>query len=459
MVSETASLDAAAVLAGARRLRREADLAEAGVLAGAVEWGVLHLVTELGDAATWVADGGVDTGVPLGGEGVPLVAEFAIPELATALGLSTDSGRCLLADALELAYRLPRVWARVQAGELPAWRARRIARETQLLSREAAGFVDRQVAAFAHRVGVAQLQRLVEEAIARFMPETARERRAKAADGRHFDIDHDQVSFTGTSRVHGELDLADALDLEAAISAGATELKQLGSEESLDVRRSQAAGQLARRQLALDLSRATEEATEEPTTRRPAAQRQVVLHVHLAEAAIRSRDVSAPARVENAGGHLVTARQIADWCGADASQITVKPVVDLAEHIHVTSYEVPDRLAEHAALRDQTCVFPWCTRPARRCTADPGHSCDHDHVVPHARGGPTCTGNIAPLCRRHHRLKTHGGWSYTVLEPGTYLWSSPHRYTYLRDHTGTEDLTDLPVEPPDSADPTRPPDP
>jgi len=109
MTSNTTSLAAAAVLAAARRSRREADLAEASVLASAVEWGVLHLVSDPSDAATWVTDGGVDTGVALGGEGVPLVSEFAIPELATALGMSTDSGRILLADALELAYRLPRL--------------------------------------------------------------------------------------------------------------------------------------------------------------------------------------------------------------------------------------------------------------------------------------------------------------------------------------------------------------
>jgi hypothetical protein len=367
--------------------------------------------------------------------------------------MSTDAGRSLLADALELAYRLPRVWARVQSGDLQAWRGRRIARETQLLSREGAAFVDRQVAAFAHRIGPAQLQRLVDEAIARFMPETARERQHKAADGRHFDIDHDQVSFNGTSRVHGELDLADALDLEAAISAGAAELKQLGCEDSLDVRRSRAAGLLARSQLALEL---TSEA-ESPAPRRSRAKRQVVLHVHLSETALRSRNACAPGRVENAGGHLVTAAQIADWCGADESMVVVKPVIDLAEHIHVASYEVPDRLSEQTALRDQTCVFPWCTRPARRCAPDQGHSCDHDHVVPHARGGPTCSGNVAPLCRRHHRLKTHGGWSYTLVEPGTFLWSSPHGYTYLRDHAGTEDITDLPVEPPGGEDAARPP--
>ena len=55
--------------------------------------------------------------------------------------------------------------------------------------------------------------------------------------------------------------------------------------------------------------------------------------------------------------------------------------------------------------------------------------------------GPTTTANLAPLCRRHHRLKTHTGWSYTVLEPGSFLWSSPQGYQFLRDHDGTADVT------------------
>jgi len=45
-------------------------------------------------------------------------------------------------------------------------------------------------------------------------------------------------------------------------------------------------------------------------------------------------------------------------------------------------------------------------------------------------------------------MKTHGSWTYTTLEPGTYLWRSPHGYTWLRDHTGTTDLTPPPVDPP-----------
>ena len=108
-------------------------------------------------------------------------------------------------------------------------------------------------------------------------------------------------------------------------------------------------------------------------------------------------------------------------------------MVDLTEHIHVSQYEVPDRLAAQVEERDLTCVFPWCTRPA------PG--CDKDHVVPFAAGGPTASDNIAALCRRHHRLKTHSPWGYTVIEPGTYLWTSPHGLQFLRDHTGTQDVS------------------
>ncbi|RNM13273.1 HNH endonuclease signature motif containing protein, partial [Nocardioides pocheonensis] len=89
-------------------------------------------------------------------------------------------------------------------------------------------------------------------------------------------------------------------------------------------------------------------------------------------------------------------------------------------------------------LRDRTCVFPWCQRPAR--------SCDKGHIIPWEHGGPTSSDNLAALCRRHHRLKTHGGWTYTMLTPGEYLWRSPHGYAWLRDRSGT---TDLSTDPPD----------
>src|SRR3954465_9998113 len=253
MNSGTTTLDATAVLAAARAARRAENAAAAQVLAQAVEWAHLHPVTDLHDAATVLVEHGQDTGIPIAGQGAPLVSEFAVAEFAAALGLSATVGRTLVGHALELAHRLPKLWARVQAGSLAPWRARQVAEQTLCLSMEAAAYVDQMLAPFAHRTGPAQTQRLVEEAIARFMPEYAAEQRDRANEQRYFSIDHDQVSFAGTSRVHGELDLADALDLQDAVRAGAEQLKSLGNDESLDVRRSLAVGMLARGQAALEL--------------------------------------------------------------------------------------------------------------------------------------------------------------------------------------------------------------
>src|SRR3954468_9746140 len=192
MTSTTTTTDAAAVLASARRARADANAAEARVLADAVEWAHLHQVDDLDLAATVLVEHGKDTGIPIAGDGAPLVSQFAVAEFAAALGLTAGAGRTLVGHALELAHRLPKTWARVQDGSLAPWRARRIAEQTLCLSVEAAAYVDRMVAPFAHRTGIAQTQRLVEDAIARFMPQFAAERRDRASGPRDFAIAHHQ---------------------------------------------------------------------------------------------------------------------------------------------------------------------------------------------------------------------------------------------------------------------------
>ena len=305
--STTRDSDAVGVLASIRRARAEANAAEARVLAHALEWAHLHVVDDLDDAATLVTGNGRDTGIPIAGQGAPLVSEFAVWELAAALGLSAESGRHLVAQALELGHRLPKTWARVQDGSLAPWRAKRIADTTLHLSLEAAAFVDVQVAPFAHKTGPGQTQRLVDEAIARFMPELAAEQRDRACEQRYFSIDHDQVSFAGTSRVHGELDLADALDLDDAVRQGAEQLAALGNTETLDVRRSLAVGMLARGEQTLEFETADGMVSAGSTTQgsgstTPRA-REVVLYVHLSDDAVRTGDRNAPAwRRTPAGG-------------------------------------------------------------------------------------------------------------------------------------------------------------
>ncbi len=426
-------LDSSAVLANARRFRAEADAAEAGVLLTAVEWSALHEVSDPGEVATWR-----DTPVPLAGEGAPQVSEFAVIEFAAALGMSSDAGKRLVSEAMELAHRLPRLWARVQAGTLVGWKGRWIAAATVELSGEAAAFVDAQVARYAHRVGTSQLRRLVDTAISRFMPEYAEERRLAAADQRYVTVETSQVSFAGTTVIHGELDLADALDLDEALRTGAESLKAAGSEESPDVRRSVALGDLARGQAPLDLTRADTAVQPRP------ARRDLTLYLHLNT----DDDI---AEVEGRG--LITKDQIEQWLVLPDTTITIKPVIDLNNtsatdrSLGTDAYAIPARIVEAVVLRDRTCVFPWCGRNARRC--------DPDHVVPYDPDGPprqTAVENLAPLCRRHHRLKTHGGWTFSVVEPGTYLWRSPHGYNYVRDPDGTEDITPRPVACPESVE-------
>src|SRR4029079_7581000 len=161
---DTAADTAAGGLAFARDRRDAADAAEADLLRAACSWADLHPAESIGDAVRFG-----DTPVPVAGPGAPLVAEFCVAEFAAAVGLPTETGKAYLGEALELRHRLPKTWARVQAGDLPAWRARRIARATIALSPAAAGFVDAQVAGFAHRIRPSGVDRLVEEAIVRVL--------------------------------------------------------------------------------------------------------------------------------------------------------------------------------------------------------------------------------------------------------------------------------------------------
>jgi len=149
---------ASGVLAAARARRAAADRAEAELLELAVQWAVMHPAETLDDAETFASRvhlaGADDQGITLAELGAPLVAEFSVAEFAAAVGMGTEAGKHYLGQAVELRYRLPRLWARVTSGELVAWKARRVADVTvgQGLSVEAAGFVDLHVAPVAHKI-------------------------------------------------------------------------------------------------------------------------------------------------------------------------------------------------------------------------------------------------------------------------------------------------------------------
>ena len=137
----------------------------------------------------------------------------------------------------------------------------------------------------------------------------------------------------------------------------------------------------------------------------------------------------------------LTADLMRTWLtGAD--HVTVRPVLEVGGRREAAAgYTPPPLMREQVILRDRTCVFPGCTHPARSCDLDhitgytPDHQAGPDRLD---RTGQTHPDNLAPLCRRHHRIKTHGRWHYTRdPDDGSYTWTTPTGATYTVDQHGT----------------------
>ena len=86
-------------------------------------------------------------------------------------------------------------------------------------------------------------------------------------------------------------------------------------------------------------------------------------------------------------------------------------------------YEPPQALVDFLLARDRTCRFPGCRQPATRSDIDHAHSWE--------TGGETKPENLGLLCRRHHRLKTHGRWALVSNSDGSCNWTSPLGKNYF----------------------------
>ena len=153
---------------------------------------------------------------------------------------------------------------------------------------------------------------------------------------------------------------------------------------------------------------------------------EAVLWLHVTEATLRDLDTHAGAVDAGPLGCLST-DLVQTWL--TGSTVVVRPVLDLARADAVDAHDPPAWMADLARLRDPCCVFPGCRRRSR--------GCDLDHIlayIPIDHGGPpgqTRPANLAPLCRRHHRAKTHSNWRYRRRDDGSYRWTSPTGRSYV----------------------------
>ncbi|HIZ36596.1 MAG TPA: HNH endonuclease [Candidatus Ruania gallistercoris] len=439
-----------------------ADLTSAQLDTGADPYAEAEAEDFLGRART----GGPLEGPPVGrpvaiaGEGAPMVCDLALVDLAVVLGRGVVSATRLVGGVCELAYRLPLIWARVRAREVALWRGLRVAEKTIKLSWPAAAEVDAELVSAIGSCSWAQVDRCVQAAIERHRdqdeaepPEDEATETGPVQDDRGFDVHlrdagnsdrlftHTDSGGVGLIGAEGTLEVADAVDLEHAIRDLAQQLAQAGSTEPLGARRAKALGMLARGEVPLpaptgaDSDDVAGQAATTPTGEistvpaSPNSRRHVLLNLHLTDTAIlgldqvgRCENTLAPASID----------QIKAWC--TGATVKVQPVLDIAAHHPVGTYEIPDRIRAQVTYRDPECIFPHCHTPAR--------SCDADHIDPWPQG-PTCACNLAPLCRRHHRAKTARRWAYVMIHPGSYYWRAPSGTTYLVDTHGTHTLPNL----------------
>jgi hypothetical protein len=408
----------------ANRRRREA--AEVDDLLCAIHWAALH--GELDTVAGSRALPGAERLVPLGGDGTPPVAEFASAELGAEIGVSPYSASLLVGDALDLAHRLPILWARVRAGEVRPYLGRKVAQATRSASAKAAAAVDAQVAPWADRLTWARPEPIVMSAVIAADPAEAEKavERAEADEG----VWLSEKTQDGLRTIFIRTDAASAIEFDDAVGEVAAELAALGDTDSRTVRRAKAVGVLAHPQQALDLM--GEGAGAGPQSRPSLGRQSATLYLHLSAEALETGQ--GVARAEGVGP--ITVGQAQRWLRH--RNVVIKPVLDPEACAPVDGYEVPDRAREAVHILVPADAFPYASSTSR--------ALDVDHTEPYAApddGGPpgqTAIGNLAKLTRRHHRIKTHGRWQVEQPYRGVLIWRSPHGRHFLVDPTGTRRL-------------------
>jgi hypothetical protein len=121
--------------------------------------------------------------------------------------------------------------------------------------------------------------------------------------------------------------------------------------------------------------------------------------------------------------------------GPDTRQAAA--LADLLRDLNVTFTPIAKGTCDHASQEDRYTPSRklkhlvrarTATCPAPGCGAQAYHN-DLDHTLAYP-AGITCQCDLAPPCRRHHRVKQAPGWTLTQPEPGVMRWTTPSGRSY-----------------------------
>jgi hypothetical protein len=107
------------------------------------------------------------------------------------------------------------------------------------------------------------------------------------------------------------------------------------------------------------------------------------------------------------------------------TRILTHPETGVMLSVGKEQYTVTKGMRRVLRVRDETCRFPGCSRPAVKS--------DIDHTQDWQYDGLTDCDNLAHLCEGHHRLKHLSQWSVTQEPGGILVWTSPGKRTYRTD--------------------------
>ncbi|KQQ01516.1 MULTISPECIES: HNH endonuclease signature motif containing protein [unclassified Rathayibacter] len=111
-----------------------------------------------------------------------------------------------------------------------------------------------------------------------------------------------------------------------------------------------------------------------------------------------------------------TARELVG-VGASFTRVLTDPETGMVASVGRTHRVPPPQMRLHLQLRDQTCRFPGCARPASTSEAD--------HTIEWRNGGETSLENLASLCTSHHHVRHGDRWTYRLHPDGTAEWTTP----------------------------------
>lgn len=336
-------------------------------------------------------------------------------DVATALRLSPTSAQSRIDVARVLVGHLPNTISALSTGEISVAHATVIARETATairngLSEESIFRVEQTALAHAEFHTPGQVASKVKTTIAKLSPEEFEEVADRARDARRVSC---YPEADGMATVIAILPAEDAQTVMKSIEAFILKRNSEDAPEwsilSADMKRADALTYIASQAL-------SSLADEVQPHRRP-----ITISVAIDLATLMGL-------AENPGqlaGYGAIPASIARRLAADGnwqrfvSDPTTGNLLDFGRE----KYTPPQELIDYLLARDRVCRFPGCRRT--------GQSSDIDHAQSWETGGETNPANLGLLCRRHHRMKTHGGWSLESNPDGSCLWKSPQGKTFF----------------------------